>query len=53
MYFKRIRKGSGRFQGMYLWKPVKKFLFFWVRRGEDMWLDDHGFVHIKDNLYRY
>lgn len=54
MHFKKILTGQDRFEGMYLWKPVKKkFLCFWVRRGEDMWLDDYGFIQVKGNLYRY
>lgn len=33
-----------------LWKPVIKFLWFYIRDGkrEDFWLDMYGFINIKD-----
>lgn len=44
-YYKKAQTGKGRFRGMFLWKPVKKFLFFWIpdRTRRSFWLDDYGF----------
>jgi hypothetical protein len=45
-FYKMIRPvGSWSFQKHYaLWRPVKKFLSFWVSNGkQDFWLDMMGF----------
>ena len=47
-YYKKIKVGTGIYNGMYLWKPVKKFLWFWVedKSKSEFWLDDFGFEKI-------
>lgn len=47
-YYKKLRAGEGRFQGMFLWQPMKKVLFFYVpdRSQKSFWLDDYGFEKV-------
>lgn len=42
-FYKRLQIGVGRFEGMYLWQEVKKFLFFVIPTKNKFWLDDIGF----------
>lgn len=44
-YFKRMCIGNGRYTGMFLWQPMKKFLWFYVtdHNKQPFWLDDDGF----------
>ena len=35
------------YQHYALWRPVKKFLIFWISCGEDFWLDIAGFEEIS------
>ena len=48
--FKKVRAGTGRFSGMFLWQPMKKVLFFYVsdKSLSPFWLDDCGFVKVED-----
>jgi len=43
-FYKKLRSGDGRFQGMYLWQEVKKFLFFTIPTNNIFWLDDMDFI---------
>lgn len=43
-YYKILRKGEGRFSGMYLWKRMRKFLWFYIPTKHEFWLDDYGFI---------
>lgn len=43
-YYKILRKGEGRFAGMYLWKRMRKFLWFYIPTKYEFWLDDYGFI---------
>ena len=45
-YYKMI-KSPRRPNGYALWKPVRKFLCFWIRNGENFYLDMHGFKKVK------
>ena len=44
-FYRLLRGGSGRSQGLYLWQPMKKALFFFVRdrARKSFWLDACGF----------
>ena len=35
------RKGCEHYA---LWKPIRRFLWFWIRRSDNFWLDMAGFV---------
>jgi hypothetical protein len=49
-YYKMLKKpGETKIRGYEhyaLWLPVKKFLCFWIRRGEPFYLDMEGFEKI-------
>ena len=48
-YFKKIDTDGVRFDGMYLWQPMIKILWFYIpdKRRERFWLDDWGFEGVK------
>lgn len=48
-YYKQVKACHGRYEGMYLWQPMKKVLFFFVpdKKKEPFILDDGGFRRIK------
>lgn len=48
-YFKKIDTGIGNFDGMFLWQPMIKILWFYIPdiRKEAFWLDDYGFEKVK------
>lgn len=47
--FKKVKRGKGRFAGMFLWQPLKKVGFFYIpdKNKERFWLDDYGFEKIR------
>jgi hypothetical protein len=46
-YYQRLRKGTGRFENMYLWRELKKILCFYLPTKHEFWLDDYGFEKVK------
>ena len=46
-YYQRLRKGTDRFENMYLWKKLKKILCFYFPTRHNFWLDDYGFEKIN------
>lgn len=48
-YFRKVDTNGVRFDGMFLWQPMIKILWFYIpdkRRGR-FWLDDFGFEGVK------
>lgn len=48
-YFRKVDTGRVRFDGMLLWQPMIKILWFYIpdRRKKRFWLDDFGFERVK------
>ena len=46
--FRKVRRGKGRFAGMFLWQPLKKVGIFYVsdKSKERFWLDNYGFEKV-------
>ena len=45
-YYKKLKKGTGRFSNMYLWREMKKIFCFYVPTKNEFWLDDYGFERV-------
>ena len=45
LFYQKTQAGVGRYRGMYLWQPVKKLCFWYVknRDAQAFWLDDLDF----------
>lgn len=47
-YYRKKKVCHGRYEGMFEWQPMKRFLFFFVpdHTKSVFILDDHGFVPV-------
>lgn len=45
-YYKKLKKGTGRFSNMYLWREMKKIFCFYVPTKNEFWLNDYGFERV-------
>lgn len=51
-YFKKLKAGTGRFTGMYLWRPVRRFIkiFYISTKQTPFWLDDQHFEPVNSTI---
>ena len=48
-YYKKVMKGHNGFDGLFLWQPMIKILWFYIpnKRRRRFWLDDWGFEGVR------
>lgn len=51
-FYKQLRPAGQGLRNYALWRPVVRFLCFWIPVGQRFWLDDAGFEPVNRSAKR-